>query len=152
MIFASFCISKMDVPCLILPPHTLIAKKKKKKKSASVSRSVVLTLCDPMEPPCDPHVTTRLLCLWTSPGKNTGVGTHFLLQGIFPIQGSNPGLLHCRWILYHLSHQGSPRILEWVAYPSPGDLTKPGIETGSNALQADSLPAELQGYTVQHKE
>ena len=92
-----------------------------------------------------------------SPGKNTGVGCHALLQGIFPTQGSNPrspalqvdsllseppgkpkntgvgsvslpqgnfptqesnqGLLHCRWILYHLSHQRSPRILEWVAYP-----------------------------------
>ena len=52
-----------------------------------------------------------------SPGKNTGVSCHALLQGIFPTQGSNPGLLHCRWILYHLSHQGSLRILEWVAYP-----------------------------------
>ena len=36
--------------------------------------------------------------------------------GIFPTQESSPGLLHCRWVLYHLSHQGSPRILEWVAY------------------------------------
>ena len=44
-----------------------------------------------------------------SPGKNTGVGSHFLLQGIFPTQGSSPGLLHCRWSLYHLSHQGSPK-------------------------------------------
>ena len=43
-----------------------------------------------------------------SPGKNPGVGCHALLQGIFPAQGLNPGLLHCRWILYHLSHQGSP--------------------------------------------
>ena len=59
---------------------------------------------------------TRLLCPWDSPGKNTGVGCHFLLQGIFPTQGSNPGLPHCRWILYQLSHEGSPRILEWVAY------------------------------------
>ena len=40
-----------------------------------------------------------------------------LLQGIFPTQGSNPGLLHCRWILYQVSHQGSPRIMEWVACP-----------------------------------
>ena len=46
-----------------------------------------------------------------SPGKNTGVGCHALLQGIFPAQGSNPGLPHCRQILYRLSHQGSPRIL-----------------------------------------
>ena len=41
-------------------------------------------------------------------GKNTRVGCHALLQGIFPTQGSNPGLLHCRWILYQLSHKGSP--------------------------------------------
>ena len=52
-----------------------------------------------------------------SPGKNTGVGCHALLQGIFPTQGSNPGLLHWRRILYWLSQQGSPRILDWVAYP-----------------------------------
>ena len=43
---------------------------------------------------------------WNSPGQNTGVGSLFLLQGIFPIQGSNPGLPHCRQILYQLSHQG----------------------------------------------
>ena len=51
---------------------------------------------------------SRLLCPWDFWGKNTGVGNHSLLQGIFPIQGSNPGLLHCRQILYHLSHQESP--------------------------------------------
>ena len=49
----------------------------------------------------------RLLCPWDSPGKNSGVGCHFLLQGIFPTQGLNSGLLHWRRILYHLSHQGS---------------------------------------------
>ena len=54
---------------------------------------------------------------WNSPGQNTGVGSLSLLQGIFPTQGLNPGLLHCRQILYQLSHKGSPRILEWVAYP-----------------------------------
>ena len=52
-----------------------------------------------------------------SPGKNTGVDCHALLQGIFPTQGSNPVLPYCIWIIYHLSHQGSPRILEWIAYP-----------------------------------
>ena len=45
-----------------------------------------------------------------SPGRNTGVGNHFLLQRIFPIQGQNPGLLYCRQILYCLSHQESPRL------------------------------------------
>ena len=47
---------------------------------------------------------------WNSPGQNTGVGCHSLLQGIFPTQESNPGLPHCRQILYQLSHQGRPRI------------------------------------------
>ena len=56
-----------------------------------------LTLCDPWT------VATGLLCPWESAGKNTGVGCHFLLQGIFPTQGLNPH----RRLLYHLSHQGS---------------------------------------------
>ena len=73
------------------------------------------------------------------------MGSLSLLQGIFPTQGSNPGLLHCSRILYQLSHKGSPRILEWVAIPSPGDLPNPGIEPGSPALQAESLPTELSG-------
>ena len=60
-----------------------------------------------------PHGPARLLSPWNSPGKNTGntgngLGSHSLLQGTFPTQGSNPSLLHCRQILYHLSHQGSP--------------------------------------------
>ena len=50
----------------------------------------------------------RLLCPWDSPGKKTGVDCHFLLQGIFLIWASNPGLLHCRQILYRLSYKGSP--------------------------------------------
>ena len=50
---------------------------------------------------------TRLLCPWHSPGKNTGEGRRFLLQEIFPTQGSNPRLLHYRQILYHPSHQGT---------------------------------------------
>ena len=62
-------------------------------------------------------VAHQALCPWDSPGKNTGMGWHALLQGIFSTQGLNPGLLHCRRILYQLSHHGSPWILEWVAYP-----------------------------------
>ena len=54
---------------------------------------------------------------WNSRHQNTGVGNLYLLQEIFPTQGSKPGLLHCRQILYQLSHKRSPRILEWVAYP-----------------------------------
>ena len=60
-----------------------------------------------------------------SPGKNTRMGCHALLQGIFPTQGSNPGLLHCRWILYQLSQQRSPIILEWVAYPFSRGSSQP---------------------------
>ena len=110
-----------------------------------------LTLCDPMD--CNPPGPS---VHGDSPGKNTGIGCHALLQGIFPTQGSNLGLPHYRWIfpsepsgkpkntgvgslsllqgtfpsqeliqglqlcrqiLYQLRHQGSPRILEWVAYP-----------------------------------
>ena len=58
--------------------------------------------------------TTRLLCPWDSSGRSTGVGCHFLLQGIFLTQGSNPGLLHCKQTLYHLSHQQSPRSEIWT--------------------------------------
>ena len=53
---------------------------------------------------------------WNSPGQNTGVGSLSLPQGIFPTQGSNKGLLHCRRIPYQLNHKGSPTVLEWVAY------------------------------------
>ena len=56
------------------------------------------TLCNPMD--C-------IFCPWNSPGEKTGVGTHPLLQGIAPTQGSNPGIMHCRQILYHLRPQGS---------------------------------------------
>ena len=51
---------------------------------------------------------TRLLYPWDFPGNSAGVDCHFLLQGILPTQGLNPGLLHCRQTLYRLSHQGSP--------------------------------------------
>ena len=70
-----------------------------------------LTLYNPMD--CSPPGSSNH---GDSPGKNTGVGCHSLLQGIFRTQGSNQHLLPCRWIPYHLSHQGSPRILEWAAY------------------------------------
>ena len=67
---------------------------------------------------------------WNSPGWNTGVGSLSLLQGIFPTQGSNPGLPHCRRILYQLSHKGSPRIPEWVAYPFSRGSSRPRNRTG----------------------
>ena len=62
-----------------------------------------LILCSPMD--CNPPASS---VHGDSPGKNTEVGCHALLQGIFPTQGSKPVLLHCRWILYHLNHQKNP--------------------------------------------
>ena len=62
--------------------------------------------CNPME-----WGPIRLLHPWDSPGKNTGMGCHLLLQGIFPAQGSKPGLLHCSQSLYLLSYKGSPLYL-----------------------------------------
>ena len=62
-------------------------------------------------------VTPWTVACRTPLGQNTGEGSCSLLQGIFPTQGSNPSLPHCRWILYQLSYQGSSRILDWVAYP-----------------------------------
>ena len=65
---------------------------------------------------------TRLLCPWNSPGNNTGVGSHSLLQRIFPSQGLNPGLLHCRQILYPLSHQESPNKYYYYLTSEPPHL------------------------------
>ena len=65
-----------------------------------------------------------------SPGQNTWVDSLSHLQGIFPTQGLNPGLLHCGWILYRLSHQGSSSILEWVAYPFSSRSSQPRNWTG----------------------
>ena len=66
---------------------------------------------------------------WNSWGQNTGVGSLSLLQGIFPDQGLNPGLPHCRQILYQLNHKGSPRTLEWVAYPFSSRSSWPRNQT-----------------------
>ena len=65
-----------------------------------------LILCDPMD--CSPPGSS---VHGNSPGKNTGVGFHALLQGNIPTQGLKPGLLHCRWIVFHLSHQGSKYLI-----------------------------------------
>ena len=104
---------------------------------------------------------------WNSLGQNIGVGSLSLLQGIFPSQGSNPGLPLCRWILYQLNHKGSPKskLLSCVRFfaipwtiqsmefsrpeywsgkplPSPPGLSNPGMKPRSPTLQVDSLPAE----------
>ena len=66
---------------------------------------------------------------WNSPGQNTEVGSLSFLQGIFPTEGSNPGLPHCGLILYQLSHKGSPRMLGWGAYPSSSGSSQPRDRT-----------------------
>ena len=66
---------------------------------------------------------------WNSPGQNTGVDSSFPLQGIFPTEGLKPGLSHCRRILYQLSHQRSPKTLEWVAYPFSSGSSRPRDRT-----------------------
>ena len=63
-----------------------------------------------------------------------GLGSRSLLQVIFPTQGSNPGLLHGRQILYQVSHQGSPRILEWVAYPFTSRSSWPRNQIGVSCI------------------
>ena len=82
------------------------------------------TLCDPMN--CNLSGSS---VHGDSPDKNTEVDCRALLQGIFPTQGSNPGLLHCRWILYHLSHQGSPIIYTIMCKIANGKLL---YSTGSS--------------------
>ena len=76
---------------------------------------------------------TSLLCSWGSPGKNTGVGCLFLLQGIFPTQGSNPDL-HCRQILYQLSHQESPLLLNLDIKRKTRDWLEKAMATHSSTL------------------
>ena len=82
---------------------------------------------------------------FSRPENSPGVGSCSLLQGIFPTQGSNPSLLHCRQILYQLTQHGSPRMLEWVAHPFSRGISWPGNWTRSAELKADSLLAELSG-------
>ena len=95
----------------------------------------------------------RLLCLWNSPGKNTRVGCHFLLLGIFPTLGPNPGLLHCRWILYCLSHQGSPSPAWELRGPCPfgvlWELYYIGIVNQIIGIDSASSPSpswEIRGW------
>ena len=110
----------------------LASKKKKKKMCAWKSLSHVQLFVTP----------ARILCPWNSPGQNTGVGSCSLLQGIFPTQGLNPGLLHWGqiWRIREVQEHWSGQSI-----PSSVDLPNPGIKPESPALQMDSLPAELPG-------
>ena len=119
--------SDCKVQPLLCAPHTRVST-----ESESINRSV---LSDPLLP----------YSPWNSPEQNTGVGSLYFLQGIFPTQGSIPGLLHCRQILYQLSHKGTPRILEWVAYPFSCGSSQPKDELGSPALRRIFYQLSYQG-------
>ena len=94
-----------------------------------------------------PH---RLYSPWNSPGQDTGVGSrHSLLWGIFPTQGSNPGLLHCRRILYKLSLQGSPNVMGQL---SPWTITTEPSLPGTLTPQLESLHITIKEKPSSHKE
>ena len=122
-------------PGLLLCRHSLpteLSGKPPAHTHGSVSFSV-MSLCDTME--CS-------LCPWDSPGKNNAVGCHSLLQGIFPIQGLNPHLLHCRQILYHQA--------TWEALSKDKHLRKP-VETRfpTSAGDPESAPPLTPGQQDQ---
>ena len=105
-----------------------------------------LTLCNPMG--CSPPGSS---VYGDSPGKNTGVGCHALHQGIFPTQGLNPDLPYCRQIPYHLSHQRSPRILEWVAYPFSRGTSRSRNQTGVSYIANGFFASWTEYYTLEIK-
>ena len=95
---------------------------------------------------------TRLLCPWNSPGKNTGVGCHFLLQGIFLTQESNPGLLHSRKILYHLSYREVPIFFYYTGFPGGSDSIESSCNAGDpgSILGSERSPGEGNGNPLQY--
>ena len=105
----------------------------------------------------------RLLCPWDSPGKNTGVGCHALLQGIFPTRGWNLGLLHCTWTLFCLSHLGSPKAKRgWLVCGAclqrstpinniVGQLKFPIIKTNKQTNKLKKCPADPSRLQLQIK-
>ena len=86
------------------------------------------TLCDSMDYQA-PHP-------WNFPGKESTVGGHFLLQGIFPTQGSNPGLPHCRQTLYRLNHQAS--LKDWHKKWEPSNVGEPAVKKGDSGTNESS--------------
>ena len=86
------------------------------------------------------------------PGMNTGVGCHSLLQGIFPTQGLNTGLLHCRQIFYHVSHQGSSiYLLDKILYPKLNSWSNHPTILNSNSslmIQTKNLEVDLNSSLI----
>ena len=90
---------------------------------------------------------SRLLCSWGFSRQEHWSGFHALLQGIFPTQGLNPGLPHCRQILNHLTYWGSPRTVEWAAYPFSRGTSQPRNGTGVSCI-AGSFFISSDAYLV----
>ena len=128
---------RTQVSCIAGGFFTVWATREAQNKINTLAQ-LCLTLCNLMD--CSPPDSSLH---GNSPGKNTGVDCHAFLQEIFPTQGSNPGIPHCRQILYHLSHQGSLSLLTastiqetWVW--SLGQEDPPG-EGNGNTLQYSCL-------------
>ena len=109
-----------------------------------------LTLWGPMD--CSPPGSS---VHGDSPGKNAGMSCHALLQGIFPTEGLNPDVPHFRWIIYCLSHQGSPRILQWVAYPVSRRSSQPrnwaGVSCITRGFLTSWAPREARFWCVSYQ-
>ena len=88
---------------------------------------------------------------WNTPGQNTGVGSLSLLQWIFSTQRSNPGLQHCRQILYQLSTKRSP-ILEWVVYPLCSGSSRPRNRTGVSCIAGGFYTNWATEWRTQHSQ
>ena len=147
MLSLPFCKSAVKVTCPMDGPRDCHTERSRSDRERHISYDITYeseshsVVSDSLQP-------CGLYSLWNSLSQNTGVGCHTLLQGIFPTQGLNPGLPHCRQILYHLSHKGSREYWSGQPISYPVDLLDPGIKPGSPALQVDSLPTELSEKPV----
>ena len=101
------------------------------------------TLWDPMN--CSPPGSSIHA---DSPDKNTGVGCHVLLHRIFPTQGSNQGLPHCRWIRYQLSHQGIPKNTGVGSLPLLQDIFPTRNQTGISCIAGGFFTSWAQGFPL----
>ena len=96
---------QINIKSYIAQRHTILITCTERGRSKIFCESISHSIVPDSSQPNGLYLTS--LCPWNSPGKNTEVGSHFCLQGIFPPQGSSHNLLHWRQILYHQRHQGS---------------------------------------------
>ena len=135
----------MHLPETINSFHRLPSATALEDAQVSVSCSIV---SDSLQP-CGLY-PNRLLCPWNSPGKNTGVDSLSVFQGIFLTQGSNLGLLHSRQILYRLSHQGS--LASEFASPTVGLEWEKDSDANSSSLEVCQFVLEGRGGKKRQRE